>query len=90
MDYSPQMERLLQMGTEGGRPKQRRIMELNPEHEIFKRMSTRFQRNQDEVELGKYADLLLSYALLAEGSELPDPIRFNQLVAELMVQTLSV
>jgi molecular chaperone HtpG len=90
MDYSPQMERLLQMGTEGGRPKQRRIMELNPEHEIFKRMSARFQRNQDEVELGKYADLLLSYALLAEGSELPDPIRFNQLVAELMVQTLSV
>jgi hypothetical protein len=28
MDYSPQMERLLQMG-EVGRPKQRRIMELN-------------------------------------------------------------
>ncbi|HKY44634.1 MAG TPA: molecular chaperone HtpG, partial [Pyrinomonadaceae bacterium] len=89
MDYSPQMERLLQMGEAGGRPKQRRIMELNPQHEIFKKMSARFQRNKDEVELGKYADLLLSYALLAEGSELPDPVAFNQLVAELMVQTLS-
>lgn len=89
MDYSPQMERLLQMGEEGGRPKQRRIMELNPQHEIFNRMSARFQQNRDEVELGKYADLLLSYALLAEGSDLPDPVRFNQLVAELMVQTLS-
>ncbi len=88
MDYSPQMERLLQMG-EGGRPKQRRIMELNPQHEIFHRMSARFQRNKDEVELGKYADLLLSCALLAEGSELPDPVSFNQLVAELMIQTLS-
>ena len=88
MDYSPQMERLLQMG-EGGRPKQRRIMELNPQHEIFHRMSARFQRNKDEVELGKYADLLLSYALLAEGSELPDPVGFNQLVAELMIQALS-
>ena len=87
-DYSPQMERLLQMG-EGGRPKQRRIMELNPEHEIFKKMSARFQQTKDEVELGKYADLLLSYALLAEGSELPDPVGFNQLVAELMIQTLS-
>jgi molecular chaperone HtpG len=88
MDYSPQMERLLQMG-EGGRPKQRRIMELNPQHEIFSRMSARFQRNKDEAELGKYADLLLGYALLAEGSELPDPVAFNQLVAELMIQTLS-
>jgi molecular chaperone HtpG len=87
-DYSPQMERLLQMG-EGGRPKQRRIMELNPQHEIFKKMSARFQQTKDEVELGKYADLLLSYALLAEGSELPDPVGFNQLVAELMIKTLS-
>lgn len=88
MDYSPQMERLLQMG-EGGRPKQRRIMELNPQHEIFIRMAARFKQNKNEVELGKYADLLLSYALLAEGSDLPDPVRFNQLVAELMIQTLS-
>lgn len=45
MDYSPQMERLLQMG-EGGRPKQRRIMELNPQHEIFNRMVVRFQQNK--------------------------------------------
>ena len=81
-------ERLLQMG-EGGRPKQRRIMELNPQHEIFNRMVARFQQNKNEVELGKYADLLLSYALLAEGSDLPDPVGFNQLVAELMIQTLS-
>ena len=88
MDYSPQMERLLQMG-EGGRPKQRRIMELNPQHEIFNRMNARFQQNKDEVGLSKYADLLLNYALLAEGSELPDPVAFNQLVAELMIQTLS-
>lgn len=89
MDYSPQMERLLQMGEEGGRPKQRRIMELNPQHEIFRKMSARFQQTRDEVELGKYADLLLNYALLAEGSDLPDPVAFNRLVAELMIQTLS-
>ena len=88
MDYSPQMERLLQMG-EGGRAKQRRILEVNPRHEVFDRLVARFQRNRDDVELGKYADLLLSYALLAEGSELPDPVGFGQLVAELMVHTLS-
>lgn len=88
MDYSPQMERLLQMGREG-QPRQRRIMELNPQHEIFNRMRERFQQDKHGADLGKYAELLLGYALLAEGSELPDPVHFNRLVADLMVRTLA-
>jgi hypothetical protein len=32
--------------------------------------------------------LLFGYALLAEGSEIPDPARFNQLVVDLMLKTL--
>jgi molecular chaperone HtpG len=87
LDYSPQMERLLQMGK-GGRPKQRRIMELNPTHEVFNKLLDRFQKDKADPALGKYGELLLGYALLAEGSELPDPVRFNSLVAELIAQTL--
>jgi molecular chaperone HtpG len=41
-DYSPQLEKLLQKGKGGG-PKQRRILELNPEHPILVRMLERFQ-----------------------------------------------
>jgi molecular chaperone HtpG len=88
LDYSPQMERLLQMGQEGGRPRQRRIMELNPQHEIFTRLQERFRQQPDDSSLKDYGELLLGYALLAEGSELPDPVRFNQLVAKLITQTL--
>ncbi len=87
LDYSPQLERLLQMG-QGGRPKSRRILELNPQHEIFLKMQGRFKERKEDQTVGKYAELLLGYALLAEGSELPDPVRFNRLVAELMVQNL--
>lgn len=87
MDYSPQMERLLQMGK-GGRPKQRRVMELNPRHEVFVKMQERFGWEGDGEGLGKYAELLLGYALLAEGSELPDPVRFNRLLIDLMTNTL--
>jgi len=47
MDYSPQLERLLQMG-EGGTSKQRRIMELNPQHEIFLKMQERFGKDKDD------------------------------------------
>jgi len=88
LDYSPQMERLLQMGQEGGRPRQRRIMELNPQHEIFTRLQERFRQQPDDPSLKDYGELLLGYALLAEGSELPDPVRFNQLVANLITRTL--
>jgi molecular chaperone HtpG len=89
LDYSPQMERLLQMG-EGGRPRQRRIMELNPQHQIFTRLQERFREQRDDFLLKDYAELLLGYALLAEGSELPDPVRFNQLLSNLITRTLVV
>jgi molecular chaperone HtpG len=71
-----------------GHPKQRRIMELNPQHEIFTKMQERFSHQHGDAALKDYAELLLGYALLAEGSELPDPVRFNQLVAGLITQTL--
>jgi molecular chaperone HtpG len=87
MDYSPQMERLLQKGKGGG-PRQRRILELNPNHEIFIRMHERFNRNREDGLIGEYAELLLGYSLLAEGSEIPDPTRFNRLVVDLMLKTL--
>jgi molecular chaperone HtpG len=86
-DYSPQMERLLQMGNHD-RPRQKRIMELNPAHEVFAKLLERFQKDEADPALAKYGELLLGYALLAEGSELPDRVKFNSLVAELITQTL--
>ncbi|HEX3187939.1 MAG TPA: molecular chaperone HtpG [Pyrinomonadaceae bacterium] len=88
MDFSPQMERLLQMSG-GERPKQKRIMELNPRHEIVRKMRERYAGNADDPKLGKYAELLYGYALLAEGSDLPDPPQFNRLLAELLSETLT-
>jgi molecular chaperone HtpG len=85
IDYSPQMERLLQMGKGAG-PKQRRIMEINPNHEIFTKMLERFNRDPQDSWLGDCAELLLGYGLLAEGSEIPDPARFNKLIADVLVK----
>jgi molecular chaperone HtpG len=84
-DYSPQLEKLLQKGKGGG-PKQRRIMELNPKHEILARMSERFEKDQEDPLLEDYAQLLFGYGLIAEGGELPDPVRFNRAVADLMTR----
>jgi molecular chaperone HtpG len=87
MDYSPQMERLLQKGKCGG-PLQRRILELNPNHQIFIRMRERFEQKKEDAVIGEFAELLLSYSLLAEGSEIVNPARFNRLVVDLMLKAL--
>ncbi len=85
-DYSPQLEKLLRQAK--NMPKQKRIMELNPKHEIFAKMQDRYTKDKEDSLLSDYAELLLGYALLAEGSELPNPSRFNQLVVNLMSKSL--
>jgi molecular chaperone HtpG len=81
-DYSPQLERLLQQ------QKQRRVLELNPNHPLFSKMRGIYEANNDDPRLGSCAELLLGYAALAEGSPLPEPVEFNRLLAELITQSL--
>jgi len=81
-DYSPQLERLLSMGRDGAR--QRRILELNPQHALVQGLRRRFEANPADAVVGDYAELLLGWSLLAEGAEPHDPVRFTQLVAGLM------
>jgi molecular chaperone HtpG len=86
-DYSPQMERLLQKGKGGG-PKQRHILEINPEHPIFAKLQERFAKDPKDSILDDYAQLLFGYGKIAEGSELEDPVAFNRAMADLMVKAL--
>jgi molecular chaperone HtpG len=86
-DYSPQLEKLLQKGKGGG-PKQRRILELNPKHDLLSKLKTRFDQDQNDPVLDQYAQLLFGYGVLAEGSEMPEPTKFNKAVAELMTTSL--
>ncbi len=86
-DYSPQLEKLLQKGKGGG-PKQRRILELNPKHELLEKLKSRFDQSADDPVLDQYAQLLFGYGVLAEGSEMPEPAKFNKAVAELMTRGL--
>jgi molecular chaperone HtpG len=86
IDYSPQLERLLQKGKGGG-ARQRRIMEINPNHAIFTKMFERYQSDPQDSLIAEYAELLLGYGLLAEGSEMDDPVRFNKLMVDMMLRT---
>jgi molecular chaperone HtpG len=82
-----QLESLLQ--KDGARSKEQRvILELNPDHPIFFKMCKRFDKNEHDAALVACAELLLGYALLAEGAELPDPSRFNRLLAGCILHIL--
>jgi molecular chaperone HtpG len=86
-DDSPRLEKLLLRGA-GGRPKQRRILELNPTHPIVVGLLRRHQAAAEDPALGEYAELLFGYAALAEGSELPDPHYFNGRLVNLMSRSV--
>lgn len=86
-EYSPHLERLLQKGKGGG-PKQRRIMELNSDHPLIARLYERFKSNAEDPAIGDGIEVLFELALLAEGSEVADPVRLNQLTLDLLQKTL--
>ena len=88
-DMSPQLERLLrQTDAAATIPQTTRILELNDRHPVVGQLQQRFADDPQDVLLDDYAQLLHSYALIAEGSEIPEPARFNQLLSDLMTRGL--
>jgi len=88
-DMSPNLERLLRQSEgAGGMPVQKRILELNPEHPLLEKLQEKFGGDPADPILRDYAHLLYGHALLAEGSELADPARYNRLVGELMLKAI--
>lgn len=82
---SPHLEELLKASGQEV-PKTKRILELNPKHEILERLQSMHQANPEDPRLADYAVLLYGQAVLAEGGKLPDPALFSRKVAELMLK----
>lgn len=77
----PQMERLLKAaGQPVGEVKP--ILEVNPSHVIISRL----HQTNDENKLKEWAEILYEQALLAEGSQLPDPAAFVHRMNKLWIE----
>jgi len=63
-------------------------MELNPKHPLIERMQQRRAQSETDPLLDNAAEVLLGLSLLAEGSELPDPVRFNKAATEVLGQVV--
>ena len=89
-ELSPQLERILrQTDVAASMPMTTRVLELNERHPVVAELQKRFEVDVDDPLIDDYAQLLHSYALIAEGSDLPEPARFNQLLSDLMTRGLS-
>jgi len=80
---SASMERLMRAMNQDV-PKQLRILEVNPEHPLIKRMKSMLEADKGNPKLADYVELLYGQALLGEGSQPKNPQRFTRLVADLM------
>lgn len=80
-----EMEKVIASLPNEEKPKASRILEINPNHDLFKALETIYEDNP--LELNEYADLLYSQALLIEGFPLKDPVRFSRQMCNLMIKT---
>jgi molecular chaperone HtpG len=85
--YSPHIEKLL--NPKSAVSTSRRTLELNPRHPIVEGLQARFSANRSDAVLATTTDLLYGIAVLAEGSELPEPAAFTDRVTDILTQTLT-
>ncbi len=67
--------------------KANRILEINPDHEIFTVLKNLYQNTPESEAFKDYCDLLYGQALLMEGIAPDDPISFANKVAGLMARS---
>ncbi len=69
-------------------PAGKRILELNPKHELVTRFAGAHSARAEDPKLAETAELLYGMALLAEGTQPEDPSRFVHLMADHLSQSL--
>ena len=66
--------------------KARRILEINPQHQLFAKLQGIHEAGKDTPEFKDYCKMLYDQALLLEGIMPDDPAAFANKVAEMMAK----
>jgi chaperone protein htpG len=66
--------------------KARRILEINPHHELFNKLKTLHDGESNKDAFKEYSELLYDQALLLEGIMPEDPVVFAQRLAKMMAK----
>lgn len=76
-DVSPYLEKIL--GRNGEKvPNKKKTLEINPEHELVKKLFAIYEKNPSAPELADYSQILFGQAVIADGGDIPDVAKFNK------------
>ena len=65
--------------------KANKILEINPDHELFKALSAEFDKGGN---IDEYARLLYDQALLIAGLNVKDPVKYTERITSLMLKSM--
>ncbi|PRX28004.1 molecular chaperone HtpG [Orenia metallireducens] len=82
---SMSMERILQ-GMNQNLGKARRILEINPDHQVFSTIERLYEQDAESETLKEYSELLYSLSSLVEGFNPDNPVEFANKISDLMAK----
>jgi molecular chaperone HtpG len=82
---SMSMERILQ-GMNQNFGKARRILEINPDHQVFSTIERLYEQDAESETLKEYSELLYSLSSLVEGFNPDNPVEFANKISNLMAK----
>jgi molecular chaperone HtpG len=81
-DVSIEMEKVLKSMPNAQNIKAEKILEINPNHEVFTAIKDAYENDKEKLKL--YTDLLYNQALLIEGLPINDPVEFTNNIWKIM------
>ncbi len=81
---SMEMEKVLQNMPQTKEVKATKILEINPNHDLFKTLEKVYEKDTEKVK--EYAKILYNQALLIEGLPLDNPAEFSEAMVKLMIE----
>lgn len=82
---SLEMEKILKSMPNQQDIKAEKILEINPDHDLFKAVESVYQRDSNKID--EYASLLYHQAMLIEGLPIEDPTEFSNNLVKLMIES---
>lgn len=79
-----EMEKVLNQMPDAQGIKARRILEINPDHDLFKSLQSVYEK--EPVKIDEYASILFDQALLIAGFSIDDPVDFSNKITKLMIE----
>ena len=79
-----EMEKVLNQMPDAQGEKAGRILEINPDHDLFKSLQSVYEK--EPVKIDEYASILFDQALLIAGFSIDDPVEFSNKITKLMIE----